>query len=86
MIDAEHRANADTLQRLEAAYREKEDLILVGAYQKGSDPTVDTAIELRPQIQGFLQQTPETSSTLDETRAQLAAIATRAAPTMRRAG
>ena len=32
---------ADDLLELEAAYREKEDLILVGAYQKGSDPTVD---------------------------------------------
>src|SRR6185369_10670596 len=44
IIDAPQRTSANTLMRLEAAYREKEDLLLVGAYQKGSDPAVDTAL------------------------------------------
>jgi flagellum-specific ATP synthase len=83
VIDADHRASADTLQRVEAAYREKEDLILVGAYQKGTDPNVDTAIELRPQIQAFLQQTPETSTSFDETKQQLATLAAQAKPQRR---
>jgi flagellum-specific ATP synthase len=75
VIDAEHRRGADAVQRAEAAYREKEDLILVGAYQRGSDPTVDTAIELRAPILDFLQQTPDEVSSLAETRATLLALA-----------
>src|SRR5215218_6543313 len=79
VIDKDHRTSADALQRIGAAYREKEDLILVGAYQKGTDPTVDTAIELRPQVQAFLQQTPEVSSDLAATKEQLGGIAAQAA-------
>ena len=39
-----------------AAYRDKEDLISIGAYQRGSDPLVDVAIDLRPKINDFLRQ------------------------------
>jgi flagellum-specific ATP synthase len=39
-----------------AAYRDKEDLISIGAYQRGSDPLVDLAIEGRPAINNFLRQ------------------------------
>lgn len=74
VIDDEHRRAADDLLRVEAAFREKEDLILVGAYQKGSDPTVDTAIELRSNILNFLQQKPDEVSGFQETRNELLAI------------
>jgi flagellum-specific ATP synthase len=83
VIDREQQADADAVQRLEAAYREKEDLILVGAYQKGTDPVVDTAVELRPEVQAFLQQTPDVSSGLEATRQQLRGIAARAAAARR---
>jgi flagellar biosynthesis/type III secretory pathway ATPase len=49
---------ANLLLQLEAAYREKEDLIIVGAYQRGSDPMVDAAMQLREQALSFLQQRP----------------------------
>ncbi len=39
-----------------AALREKEDLIAIGAYQSGSDPLVDAALEHRPSIEAFLRQ------------------------------
>ena len=41
---------AGVLRELLAAYREAADLIQVGAYQKGSDPRVELAIKLLPQI------------------------------------
>src|SRR6476469_5427038 len=44
IITPEHKASANALLRIEAAYREKEDLIMVGAYQRGSDPVVDASI------------------------------------------
>lgn len=46
------------LQQLTAAYREKEDLISVGAYQEGTDPILDQAIRMRGPIGDFLRQDP----------------------------
>ncbi|HRP08756.1 MAG TPA: FliI/YscN family ATPase [Gemmatimonadales bacterium] len=79
VIDDEHRDAANTLVRLEAAYKAHEDLIAVGAYQKGANPVVDTAIALRPELLAFLQQRPEQHADLAATRAQVVALAGRAA-------
>ena len=77
VITKSHREHAGMLQRLEAAYREKEDLILVGAYQRGSNPLVDAAIDLRGPILDPLQQPPEDSTPMDRTVGQLAEIGMR---------
>ena len=74
VITPDHRAAANALARTEAAYRDKEDLILVGAYQKGSDPQVEAALALRAETLGFLQQPPEESTPIDSARAQLLAL------------
>ncbi|MEX0912212.1 MAG: EscN/YscN/HrcN family type III secretion system ATPase, partial [Gemmatimonadota bacterium] len=85
VIDPDHQRAADALLRAEASYREKEDLILVGAYQKGSDPSVDQALELRPGALSFLRQRPDESSTFEETREELLALTSEvAAPVQRR--
>lgn len=42
-----------------AVYRKSEDLINIGAYAKGSDPELDTAIRRREPLQKFLQQAIE---------------------------
>ncbi|MBK8250688.1 MAG: FliI/YscN family ATPase [Gemmatimonadetes bacterium] len=68
VIDEVQRHAASQLLRQEAAYREKEDLILVGAYQKGSDPMVDAAIRGRERSLAFLQQRPDEVSGFAETR------------------
>lgn len=78
IIDAPQRTAANTLMRLEAAYREKEDLIMVGAYQKGSDPMVDAALRSREQVLGFLQQRPDEVTSFDQTRQSLIALTQRA--------
>ena len=75
VITKEHKTAANSVARLEAAYREKEDLILVGAYHEGSDRGVDAALKLRPQILEFLQQAPDEASTFDPTRRALVSIA-----------
>ncbi len=71
IIPPQHRQAANTLMGLEAAYREKEDLILVGAYQKGSDPVVDASLRLRDQVTGFLRQKPDEVTAFDMTRSTL---------------
>jgi flagellum-specific ATP synthase len=56
IVTPEVRNAGQAVRRLLAAYREKEDLIAIGAYQSGTDPIVDAAIALRPQIDRFLRQ------------------------------
>jgi FliI/YscN family ATPase len=86
IIPASQRSAANMLGRLEAAYREKEDLILVGAYQKGSDPMVDASLRMREQILGFLQQRPEECTPMEATRASLIALAQQAGVTGKAGG
>lgn len=56
ITDPEHQLAAAKMRKLLAMYRENKDLIDVGMYQAGSNPKLDIAIELMPQINGFLQQ------------------------------
>jgi FliI/YscN family ATPase len=72
--DVQKRAGS-ALLRLEAAYREKEDLIMVGAYQRGSDAYVDAAIVYRERALQFLQQRPDEISMYGDTYMALAEIA-----------
>lgn len=74
VISEEQRRAADELQRLLAVYREKEDLIAVGAYQPGSDPLVDRSIRMREPIQSFLMQRPDEPSAFAETRERLLSL------------
>src|SRR4051812_15598952 len=52
------REGATRLRSLLAAYRDKKDLIAIGAYERGSDPVTDKAIDLKDSIDGFLKQRP----------------------------
>jgi len=47
---------AGRIRRLISSYKEKEDLIDVGAYVKGTDPEVDEAIEKKDILNAFLIQ------------------------------
>ena len=53
------------------AYREHEDLITIGAYRQGSNPSVDTAIAMREPIRKYLRQAVNESCTVPSARAQL---------------
>jgi flagellum-specific ATP synthase len=59
------------VRQLMGAYREHEDLITIGAYRQGSNPSVDTAIAMREPISKFLRQAVSESSTVESARAQL---------------
>ena len=66
VVDNEHRQAANNLKQLMAAYRKSEDLISIGAYQSGSNPTVDLAIQLHDRINVFLAQKVSEQPTFDE--------------------
>jgi flagellum-specific ATP synthase len=70
----QHLEKAYGLRRLLAAYSASEDLIRIGAYQKGGDPTLDKALTLIPELHRFLMQKPNETVTFDDTMARLMAL------------
>ncbi len=71
---AEHLEKANTLRRLLAAHAASEDLIRIGAYQKGNDAVLDQALAVMPALDRFLEQTPGEAAPLSETTARLLAL------------
>ena len=71
----EHFRAAQRFRQVYSAYRQQRDLIAVGAYQKGSDPQVDQAIEMWPQLREFLQQDVDERTDLDTAVELLASLA-----------
>jgi type III secretion protein N (ATPase) len=67
-----HRSAAGHLRTLLSTYESQRDLVLLGAYRRGSDPKLDRAMDRMPEIEAFLRQgvqehapLPETLSALD---------------------
>ncbi|MCG8434360.1 MAG: hypothetical protein MJA83_10050, partial [Gammaproteobacteria bacterium] len=54
--DQNQRELIKQFRQLYATYLRNRDLIAVGAYQPGSDPKLDQAVQLWPKMQAFLQQ------------------------------
>ncbi len=67
IADKDHIASAYKMRKLMALYRENKDLIDVGMYTSGSNPRLDIAIEMMPQINAFLQQRVSDSVSMDNT-------------------
>ena len=63
-----------------AAYREKEDLISIGAYQPGSDPLTDAAIAARPAIERLPAPVGRRALDAEEADSGLAALVGHDAP------
>ncbi len=75
IVSPEVRRAGMQLRKLMAAYRDKEDLIAIGAYQPGTDPVVDEAVAKRPAIEAFLQQNLDDLSDAEMADAMLLALA-----------
>jgi flagellum-specific ATP synthase len=56
LITAEHLERVRRFKQLYSRYQRARDLLAVGAYAPGSDPLLDRAIALYPQLEAFLQQ------------------------------
>ncbi len=67
------------VRELMAAYRDQRDLITIGAYERGSSPLVDRAIDLKEPIDTFLRQRVTEPSGLADADAALLALAPGAA-------
>jgi flagellum-specific ATP synthase len=62
------------LRQLLAAYRDKADLIAIGANERGTDPLVDRAVDLKPEIDAFLRQGLDEHDPYDVVDARMVAM------------
>jgi flagellum-specific ATP synthase len=66
IVSSEHLKKATELRGLLAAYARSEDLIRIGAYQRGSDAVLDRAVEVLPKVEEFLRQSTAGLCTFEE--------------------
>ncbi len=75
IVSPEHLQAARTLQALLATYRESEELITVGAYQRGTNPRLEQAIAAVERLTPFLRQDMHESSLFEDTVLRLLELA-----------
>ncbi len=71
IISEEHLEKALQIRSLISIYQQNEDLILLGAYAKGSNAELDMAIEKMDKINSFLRQSITEGFTYEETLEKL---------------
>ena len=75
VVSAEHFDQARRFRSLSSRYEKVRDLVQIGAYAHGSDPSLDQAIRLHASMDAFLQQGMYASASLpDSVRAMLASL------------
>lgn len=67
ICDPEHMAAAGKMRELMSIYSGAKDLIDVGAYEHGSNPKIDLAIQMMPEINKFLRQSTKDLVNMDMT-------------------
>jgi flagellum-specific ATP synthase len=77
LVEKDHLKASEKIQQWLATYNQSEDLINIGAYEKGSNPEVDKAIEKINQINDFLRQGIEEKANYQDTVKRLKNIALR---------
>jgi flagellum-specific ATP synthase len=71
----QHQAAAVTIRQLLAAYAEHEDLLSIGAYRRGSNRTVDAAVDMRDAIDGLLRQSVDAALPFEQVVERLTNLA-----------
>lgn len=71
IADGEHKQAAGKLKNVLATYNEAEDLINIGAYKSGSNPSIDYAISKIDAVNGFLCQDVDEKFSFEDSVAML---------------
>ncbi|MBE3582924.1 MAG: flagellar protein export ATPase FliI [Limnochordaceae bacterium] len=74
VVTGEHMQASRQVKRWLATYRDAEDLIDIGAYEAGSDPAIDEAIQHRPEILKYVMQGVDEITTWEQTCQGLQAL------------
>ncbi len=70
----DHMRKTQVFRRMYSIYQQNRDLISVGAYQSGTDPVIDRAIRMHPQLVDFISQDMDQSVQFESSHAQLSAL------------
>jgi len=71
IVSRDQRSAAEQLKRLLSIYRDSEDLIKIGAYQKGSNAEIDKSIQFIDLIHTYTRQRTDEKVTLEEATERL---------------
>ena len=71
VADDQHKRAAAILRETLATYEKQRDLILLGAYDYGTDEATDYAIDRIEEIEAFLRQSTEENQALETTASEL---------------
>jgi len=74
IVDEEHRQMAGKILNILATYKKAEDLINIGAYERGSNPEIDYAISMINRVNTFLTQDIDEKIDFLQTKAQMRAL------------
>jgi len=74
LLNEEQKSRREKVLKWFADYREAEDLINIGAYEKGSNPSIDEAIEMTSRLRRLFKQDIGESFSLRQTEMELSSI------------
>lgn len=74
LVSAAHQEHIRQFKQLFSRYQRSRDLIAVGAYQRGHDPVLDTAVQYYPRLEAFLRQGLDEVDSVASAHAKLAAL------------
>ncbi|MDX5362852.1 MAG: flagellar protein export ATPase FliI [Pseudazoarcus pumilus] len=74
LVPDSHMARVRRFKQLFARYQRSHDLIAVGAYQPGADPTLDQAVAMYPGLEAYLQQRIDEQDNFRSAGERLAAL------------
>ncbi len=78
IVSDPHLIHARRLVELVSTYRDAEDLINIGAYQRGSNPAIDLSMDLIGPIESFIKQAIREKVTLKDSIEQVHMLAAKA--------
>jgi flagellum-specific ATP synthase len=74
VVGPDHIESAQRVLSILDTYRRAEDLINLGAYVSGSNPTIDYAVSMIDRVRSFLTQPIGQKVTFEESKEQLNAL------------
>ncbi|HLZ19493.1 MAG TPA: flagellar protein export ATPase FliI, partial [Smithellaceae bacterium] len=71
IVDAEQKTRANDVMNIVATHKKAEDIINIGAYVNGSNPSIDYAIKMVEKVNAFLRQNIDERIDFDQAKQQM---------------
>lgn len=75
LLDRMQSESVSRIRAALAAFEEVKDLVEIGAYQRGSNPLADAAMDIKPQLDAFLRQVGEDAAPIEDSWRQALELA-----------